>query len=214
MRFRFYREHKYVSHKLNELERAVAKADFTSDEGYRAICEKWQELKEMLSEHANYENNYLHPLLKNKGSKLFEEVEKDHEKQEKDLKDLSMALESLKQIDDVEELAEKSYQFYLQYRRFVGENLLHLYEEETVLLPELQRLYTDRELMEADKEIFNIMTDDQMVEMLQVLFPHMNPQDQGAILNHIHEMTPEKHHRVKEKVVSIEKGVYLEDIRG
>jgi hypothetical protein len=33
---------------------------------------------------------------------------------------------------------EAGYQFYLTFRKFVGDNLLHLHEEETKLLPELQ----------------------------------------------------------------------------
>ncbi len=87
---------------------------------------------------------------------------------------------------------EAGYQFYLVYRKFVGDNILHLHEEETKLLPELQRLCTDEELRAIEHPIYDLMTVDEMVEMLQVLFPHMNFSDKCAFLTDIKLAEPQK----------------------
>jgi hypothetical protein len=74
----------------------------------------------------------------------------------------------------------------------VGENLLHLHEEETKILPELQRLYTDEELRCVEEATYKMMTPEQLIEMLKVLFPHMNASDKEAFLEDIKFSQPEK----------------------
>lgn len=83
-------------------------------------------------------------------------------------------------------------QIYLAYRKFVGDNLLHLHEEETKLLPELQRLCTDEELRAIEHPTYSVMTPDEMTEMLQVLFLHMNFSDKCAFLTDIRLAQPKK----------------------
>lgn len=87
---------------------------------------------------------------------------------------------------------ETGYQFYLAFRKFVGDNLLHLHEEETKLLPELQRLCTDEELRAMEHPTYEVMIAEDMVEMIQVLFPHMNFSDKCAFLTDIKLAQPQK----------------------
>ena len=84
------------------------------------------------------------------------------------------------------------YQLYLAFRKFSGENLLHLHEEETVILPELQRLYSDEELSTVEFATYNIMSADDLVEMLAVLFPHMDANDKKVFLLDIKACDPTK----------------------
>jgi hypothetical protein len=74
----------------------------------------------------------------------------------------------------------------------VGDNLLHLHEEETKLLPELQRLCSDEELRALEHPTYDLMTADEMMEMVQVLFPHMNLSDKSAFLTDIMLAQPKK----------------------
>jgi len=86
---------------------------------------------------------------------------------------------------DPEERIELGYQLYLWFRKFAGENLLPLHEEETVILPDLQRLYSDEELNQVEFESYRVMTPEDLIHMMQVLFPHMNPEDRLAFLTDI-----------------------------
>lgn len=78
------------------------------------------------------------------------------------------------------------------YRKFVGDNLLHLHQEETLILPELHRLYTDEELKKVEAKTYAIMTVEELVEMMEHLFPHFNPQDRYAFLQDIKDCQPDK----------------------
>jgi hypothetical protein len=189
MRVKLYREHKYVSFALSELERLIAKTDFTDDAAIEHVQKEWQQIKEMLEGHAHHEEHNFHALLEKKGSTIHHEAHDDHEHQEQMLKNLQHLLDATKTSPD---RIEAGYQFYLTYRKFVGDNLLHLHEEETKLLPELQRLCTDEELRALEHPTYDLMTADEMLEMLQVLFPHMNFSDKCAFLTDIKFAQPQK----------------------
>jgi hypothetical protein len=189
MRVKLYREHKYVSFALNELERLIAKTDFASDPAIEHIQNEWQSIKEMLKGHAFHEEQNIHALLEKKGSIVHREAHNDHDHQEEALENLQHLLDAVKKSPD---RIEAGYQFYLVYRKFAGDNLLHLHEEETKLLPELQRLCTDEELRSIEHPTYDLMTAEEMVEMVQVLFPHMNFSDKCAFLTDIRLAQPKK----------------------
>lgn len=189
MRVKLYREHKYVSFALSELERLIAKTDFTDNAAIDHIESEWQGIREMLEGHANHEEHNFHALLEKKGSTIHHEAHNDHEHQDETLKNLQHLLNVIKTSPD---RIEAGYQFYLNYRKFVGDNLLHLHEEETKLLPELQRLCTDEELRAIEHPTYDLMTAEEMVEMVQVLFPHMNFSDKYAFLTDIKLAQPQK----------------------
>lgn len=197
MRVKLYREHKYVSFVLSELERLIAKTDFTDDAAVDLIQSEWQQIREMLEGHAYHEEHNFHALLEKKGSTIHHEAHNDHEHQEEALENLQNLLDAVKTSHD---RIEAGYQFYLHFRKFAADNLLHLHEEETKLLPELQRLCTDEELRAIEHPTYELMTEDEMVEMLQILFPHMNYSDKCAFLTDIKLAQPEKFLGVWNKV--------------
>jgi hemerythrin-like domain-containing protein len=190
MRYQFYREHKYVSSALNEVERLIAKTDFSNDIDIKKVEEAFQGLSDMLKGHAYYENEKLHALLKAKGSHVFETLEKDHAHQDQELLDIQKTIHDLYISKNPE---KDGYNLYLLFREFVAENLHHLNQEERLILPELQRLYTDEELKQVEMTTYQIMTVEDLIEMMQVLFPHMNKYDKKAFLEDIKEASRDKY---------------------
>lgn len=110
------------------------------------VEENFLALASMLRAHAHYEEERIHLLLKLKASSVHVSVEKAHAGQEEQLCLLKGMLDELLHYDKVDLQIQRSYEFYLRYRKFVADNLLHLHKEQTLLLPELQRLYSDEEL--------------------------------------------------------------------
>lgn len=192
MRIKFYREHKYVSAALNSLERLIAKTDFREDAEIEAARKEWIEVSAMLHAHANYEEERLHSLLEKKGSTVHLQAHHQHEEMDAAFPKIDALFEAVLGEDDQEIRVEIGYQLYLTFRKFVGENLLHLHEEETKILPELQRLYTDEQLRCVEDATYQVMTPEQMMDMLKVLFPHMNASDKEAFLEDIKISQPEK----------------------
>lgn len=192
MRYQFYREHKYVSAALNKLERLIAKTDFRNSQGVATIEQEFQLLSEMLKGHAQYENERLHVLLKRRNSKIHAHAEEDHAYQDEQLQQVQQLIHRISNVPTADEKVSLGYTLYLTYRKFVADNLLHLHEEETMILPELQRLYTDEELKQVECPTYKEMSSEDMVGMMQELFPHMNPSDRLAFLSDIQATQPEK----------------------
>lgn len=70
--------------------------------------------------------------------------------------------------------------------------LKHLYDEEKIILPELQRLYSDEELAALQAKTYAKMTPEQMLGMLDVVFPHMNQDDMNFFINEMKAAEPQK----------------------
>lgn len=192
MRVKFYREHKYVSAALNDLERSIAKVDFRKNRQIEEAKREWDEISSMLQGHAEYEEEKLHSLLEKKGSKVHLLAHHQHEEMDSAFPKISLLFDMAIKEEEQEKKVDIGYQLYLTFRKFVADNLLHLHEEETKILPELQKLYSDEELRLVEDATYKIMSSDEIVHMLQVLFPHMNALDKEAFLNDIQLCQPDK----------------------
>lgn len=192
MRYKFYREHKYVSFCFNELERLIARTDFRNEQEVNDVAKEFEQLIELLEAHATYENESLHTLLKAKNSTVYKHIEQDHEHLDEQIISLRNLLTRISSAHAEDEKIEAGYQFYLWFRKFSGENLLHLHEEETIILPELHRLYSDEELKKVEAATYNVMTVQELVHMMEELFPHMNLNDWEAFLADIKDAVPAK----------------------
>lgn len=203
MRVKFYREHKYVSAALNDLERLIAKTDFRENAEVEQARKEWEDISEMLQGHAKYEEEKLHSLLERKGSTVHMVAHSQHEEMDAAFSRIDSLFDTVIGEEDQDMKVEIGYQLYLTFRKFVGENLLHLHEEETKILPELQRLYTDEELRLVEDATYKIMTPEEMIHMLQVLFPHMNSSDKEAFLKDIEFSQPSKFNEIADKVINL-----------
>jgi hemerythrin-like domain-containing protein len=191
-RYQFYREHKYVSFVLIELERLIAKADFAVPSEVEQIQAELNKIMQLMHFHAEYEESKLHVLLKEKGSNVFQEVEENHQKHGAQFQTLHSFLEQIQATSNESQRIELGYQFFLSYRKFVSENLDHFHEEESIILPELQRLYSDEELRRVEANTYRRMTVEHLTHMVQTLFPHFNRADREAFLYDIQEAVPDK----------------------
>ncbi len=201
MRYRLYQEHKYVSFVLSEFERLTAKTDFTDNLQIKHLQQQLSDLIDLMSGHAEHENQAIHALLKQKHSTLYESIEADHREHEKQFEQLTTALVDVMDNQFNDEKILQGHQFYLNYRLFLSENLQHLHQEETIIMAELQRLCTDVELRSIDASVYAQMTSEQMLEMTQVLFPHMNPVDKQHFIDDIRESQPEKFAVIAERLI-------------
>lgn len=104
MKCQFYREHKYVSATLNDLERLIGQADFCDAISLAEVTSSFSDRAEMLKGHAEYENKRLHFLLKQKNSQVLSHthVEEDHAAQDEQLLKIERSLKEIFQNIDPE----------------------------------------------------------------------------------------------------------------
>jgi len=191
MRYRFYRVHKYVCFELAQFEHAAAKTDFLDAKACLGLKEKLLNLINLLKHHGEYEDAHIHDLLRQKNSKLQLNIEKEHQEHEQAFNDLTHQLEVAITTENASEKIWHGNEFYLSYRLFYSEMLQHLYDEEKILLPELQALYSDEELAKLQAKTYHKMTPEQMLGMLNVLFPHANPEDMCFFTSEMQAAEPE-----------------------
>lgn len=192
MRYRFFREHKYVSYMLSEFERKIAKTDFSSTPAVLALKEPLLALWEMMKGHAAYETEAIFSLLVNKGQTLHHDVEQDHLQHEKSFQEFMQGLDNIIEEEQKEERLALGYIFYLSYRFFVADNLRHLHMEEALIMPALQKLYTDEELSKVEARTYEHMSANQMIQMMEHLFPQMDINDKIFFLADIKKTQPDK----------------------
>lgn len=146
----------------------------------------------MLKHHGEYEDAHIHDLLRQKNSRLQLTIENEHHDHEQAFHDLNRQLENVMAVHSYSEKIQLGNEFYLAYRLFYSEMLKHLYDEETILLPELQALYSDDELAKLQAKTYQKMTPEQMLGMLNVLLPHANPEDMHFFTNEMRTAEPAK----------------------
>lgn len=192
-RYRIYREHKYVLCFLAEFEQFIAKMDFRSQVQVDELSNKIDSLIALMQGHAEHEDKTIHQLLRNKGSQVQIQIEAEHQFHNEIFTRLKEKLKLIQVCKNLEERISLGYEFYLSFREFEAENLKHINEEENIIMHELQRLYTDEELRTGiDFKTYEIMSADEMVHMLKVLFPTYNVEDKKVFLKDILDAQPEK----------------------
>jgi hemerythrin-like domain-containing protein len=192
MRYRFYREHKFVIPFINDVTRLIAVTDFRDDSATTVVQERVGQVLTMLEYHAEHEDTAFHTLLEEKGSDVHKSCEDDHKAHAEIFSKIKHSIQAIIDAGTEDDKVRLGYDFYLMFRGFEADNMRHINLEETVVMPELQRFYTDEQLRAVEAQTYEKMTPDEMVHMMQVIFPHMNPQDHLSFLTDIAMATPDK----------------------
>lgn len=191
-RARLYREHKYVFFVFSDLVHLIGSLDFTEKSAVAEVTDRLQTLEFLLKGHADYEESRIHIILKHKNSFLYQSVESQHKDHQLFFDKSEKYLREIEKVDDPEDKNYLGYLFYLDLREFFAQNLIHFDYEEKVILPELQRLATDEDIREIDAQSYRQMLPDQLIHMMEVLFPHMNREDRLTFLKDIKDCQPDK----------------------
>lgn len=191
-RARLYREHKYLFHVLSTLLSKVGQVDFSDAGAVTLIQTEFKALNALLISHAEYEESRIHRLLQDKGSLIYENAQRQHLEQDNFFVSIEDKIQSIRNINNIDQQHQLGYELYLALRNFVSDNLNHFDYEENVIMPALQQVASDHEIREIDNHSYRQMSPEDMVHMMQVLFPHMNSEDKASFLKDICECEPEK----------------------
>lgn len=193
MKYSFYSHiHRFMRFKLAEFEAFAAKIDFTDSDERKRVNTQFQEMIELLNNHASHEDKVYHEMLKKKGSKILEKYTNQHHLQDKQLAEMQKLLHTILQSENSDQQKKLGYEFYLSYTDFQSDYLKHLLTEEIELMSELHRLYGERALREITFSTYKSMTQDQMNGMFSVLFPYVNAAEREIFLTDVRDGAPEK----------------------
>ncbi|HKO55334.1 MAG TPA: hemerythrin domain-containing protein [Thermoanaerobaculia bacterium] len=176
----FYRDvHKGIRALLFDLVQKSGRLDFADK---AAVARYRAELKtaiDFLMGHAEHENRFIGPLLAEHAPELARRIGAIHEDQEHELPEL------LAMID-----RGAAHGFVLELARISGELLVHMTEEEEVLMPTLWASMTDAEIIAVHEALVASIPPDEMAYALSWMLPSMNPAERAALLGGIRATAP------------------------
>lgn len=203
-RHRLYREHKYICSVFDTMLKQVACMDFSNDAEIADAKNELNNLQQLLLGHAEHEEQQIHQLLKLKQLQVYEIAEIEHQRHHVIFNDM---MAKFKAVEKANLLTEKNFlghEIYLALREFYADNLKHFGYEERVIMPELQKLFSDAELKEIDHASYRQMSADEIFQMISILFPHMNKEDQQVFLADIKASVPDKFAIIWPQIASIQ----------
>ena len=172
--------HKFLEELGGQILICLAKIDFRNTPEIEILRNQLEDYVTTLTNHARWEEEFIFNkfFTKDEVLSLFGE----HSELERSGGKIIEALKVLLKLPPQSRLY-KGKLFYLEFRKFYATNLIHFYEEETTFLSLLQERATDDEVRATDKPIYQDMSDNDIVEMLQRLLPPTNISEKKNILD-------------------------------
>lgn len=191
-RFRVFREHKFIISLFSDLVKKVGVLDFGDIPCVSELHGEVKKLADMLHSHATYEETRLMKLLIERGSPLMKAINEQHQSHEQEFEGILAQIDAIKSEPEVEKRFELGYRLYLVLRKLFADMLLHLDDEERLIMPELQRLMTDDEIKAVEHDTYAKMLPEHMVQMMRALIPYFNPDDRSVFFLDMYKAQKQK----------------------
>ncbi len=181
--------HKGLRREMAQLLERIGSTDFNDDAARAALVKELGAHINIMATHLEHEKDYIHPFIEQKvkgGSHKLEEEHKEHEKAMAELRALLSELEKAAP----ESRAAVGRRLYLRYGVFVGENLVHMGDEETVTQAQLHSHSSDEELMGLEGRILSSLTPDLVMGFMRSMIPAMNRDERVKLLGMMKQGAP------------------------
>ena len=179
--------HKGLRNALSKITLLAGKTNYMSKESVDHLKSIGSEVFKLLKDHSKTEDKYiLAPLeIKNPGytSKYLGEHD-GFEKFEKSLEEQLMSFNGMQNNDE-------GHAFYLELCDFQSIYLKHLDIEDVELESEMQKYFSDAELMEHQVQIMQAMDFDMLLLWFKYIVPARRPDENAQVLTGFKSAVPE-----------------------
>jgi len=130
--------------------------------------------------HLEKENRFVHPAMESRAPGSTRSIAADHVGHLRAFADLESDIAAVETTPD----AGKPEAAFLLYRRlglFVGENFVHMYEEETANNAVLWRTHSDPEIIAIEQAIIAQVPPDLKPEVMRWMLPALSPQTRAHL---------------------------------
>lgn len=143
-----------------------------------------------LSEHhlAN-EDQVIHAALEERAPGATRRLALDHEHHRDAFGEIEALIRQVEQAD-MSGKAHRLRALYLRFSLFVANDFAHMAEEEQLMLPILQSLFTDDELSHMEDRIVSALSPEEMVVFASLMIPAATRSDRLAMLDAIRANAP------------------------
>lgn len=181
--------HKALRHFMCDTLHAVGRLDTGDEKEVAKTLEQARGLIHFCEHHLQNENKFVHPAMEARRPGCTGNIVKDHEHHEESFGMLLKLIDEVEQArgDEKDRLAHK---LYIKLSLFVGENFVHMYEEETENNRVIWECYTDGEIKALEGEIVASLTPEQNMIGLRWMIPAMSPKRRAEFLSGVQKMVP------------------------
>jgi len=128
--------------------------------------------------HLRHEDLVIHEALRQFAPGAVEDLERDHAHHRQSFAELETLVA---QVEATGDRVASLRTLYLAFSRFVADDFAHMAHEETEVLPVLQALFTDAELMAMEHQILASIAPDMKAQTLALIFPALRPAERLAM---------------------------------
>ena len=179
--------HKGLRNALSKLAFIAGKTEYTSKSSVERLQFIAQEVFHLLKDHTATENKFILAPLEVKNRSFTESYYAQHvdiDNSEQQLFDQIMSLNG-KQTND------NGHQLYLQICQFQSHYLEHINEEDVALEEEMQKYFTDEELMQHQIAIMAEMSFETLLLWFKYIVPARRSEENAQVLSGFKSAFPE-----------------------
>jgi hypothetical protein len=173
--------HKALRLAMTETLPAVGRLDASDPQEVSEAIVRVRDLLRFCKAHVANEETFIHPAIEARRSGTSARVASEHIEHLASIASLDRAVESLARAPSASRDAA-AFALYAELGRFVGENFVHMYEEETVRNRALWDAYTDEELLALERAIKAHHTPEEMTFVLRWMLPAMTPAERAGLV--------------------------------
>lgn len=178
--------HKGLRNALGKLTLLAGKTDYTSENSVKVLHELGNEVFKLLKDHTYTENTYILAPLEKRNPGFTADYMTDHgeiDKLEQSLQERMLAFNGTQSNDD-------GHQFYLDLCDFQSAYLEHIDVEDVELEEEMQKHFTDEELMGHQIEIMQAMSFDMLLLWFKYIVPARRADENAQVLTGFKSSAP------------------------
>jgi len=172
--------HKTIRLVLSELLLEMGTASFDDASTSERVLRELDEVLDFCSRHIHHEETFLRPACAGRvGLEIFDNGHPAHERQIAELRALASTLRGAPE----ERRAQAGRALYVHFAGFVGDTLLHMAEEEQVLMPLLHRAFTDEELIAIQQRLLASMSPAELARDARLMLRAVNRGERAALVS-------------------------------
>jgi hypothetical protein len=143
-----------------------------------------------ISEHhlAN-EDLHIHTALEARAPGAGARLDRDHDHHRESFVELEALIAAVESADALER-GKRLHALYLRFGLFVADDFAHMAEEEQLILPVLQSLFTDEELIDIEIRIKQALAPEELVSFGRMMLPASTRAERVEMCAGIRAMAP------------------------
>jgi len=182
--------HKAMRNLMADTLLALSRLDPDDDAELSAVSGRIRELLDFCAAHVRHENDFVHTAIEARAVGASAALAHEHDEHVQSIARLQAAVARLCRTAGGQEAASAAHTLYRDLALFVGHNLVHMHEEETVHNAILWARYTDAELIDLHARLLATIAPPEMMYTLRWMVPSLTPAERTALFSDMQAHAP------------------------